>query len=44
MKVLSKLFRMEFERPLRQQLTDVVLPPAREFRRGFVSDVEAAGD
>jgi len=43
-KLLSKLFRMEFERLLREQLTDVVLPPAREFRREFVSDVEAVGD
>ena len=43
-KLLSKLFRTEFERLLREQLTDVVLPPAREFRREFVSDVEAVGD
>ena len=43
-KLLSKLFRMEFERRLRQQLPDVVLPAAREFRREFVSDVEAVGD
>ncbi len=31
-------------RLLREQLTDVLLPPAREFRREFVSDVEAVGD
>ncbi len=43
-KLLSKLFRMEFERLLREQLTDVVLPAAGEFRREFVSDVEAVGD
>jgi hypothetical protein len=43
-KLLSKLFRMEFERRLREQLTDVVLPPPREFRREFVSDVEAVGN
>ena len=43
-KLLSILFRTEFERLLREQLTDVVLPPAREFRREFVSDVEAVGD
>ena len=43
-KRLSKLFRMEFERLLRKQLTDVVLPAAGEFRREFVSDVEAVGD
>jgi hypothetical protein len=43
-KLLSKLFRTEFERLLREQLTDVVMPPAREFRREFVSDVEAVGD
>jgi hypothetical protein len=43
-KLLSKLFRMEFERRLRQQLMDVELPAAREFRREFVSDAEAVGD
>ena len=43
-KLLSKLFRMEFERRLREQMTNVALPPAREFRREFVSDVEAVGD
>jgi hypothetical protein len=43
-KLLSKLFRTEFERLLREQLRNVVLPPARDFRREFVSDVEAVGD
>jgi DNA-directed RNA polymerase subunit RPC12/RpoP len=43
-KLLSILFRMEFERRLREQLTNVTLPPEREFRREFVSDVEAVGD
>lgn len=43
-KLLSKLFRIEFERLLREQLTDVVLAAAGEFRREFVSDVEAVGD
>lgn len=43
-KLLSQLFRIEFERRLREQLRNVVLPPARDFRREFVSEVEAVGD
>lgn len=43
-KLLSTLFRMEFERLLRQQLLTVSLPAAHEFRREFVSDVKAVGD
>jgi DNA-directed RNA polymerase subunit RPC12/RpoP len=43
-KLLSKLFRMEFERLLRQQLAATILPSADDFRREFVSDVEAVGD
>jgi hypothetical protein len=43
-KLLSQLFRIEFERLLREQLRNVLLPPARDFRREFVSDVEAVGD
>ena len=43
-KLLSKLFRMEFERLLRQQILTNALPPASAFRREFVSDVEAVGD
>ncbi len=43
-KLLSKLFRMEFERLLRKQLVETTLPSAADFRREFVSDVEAVGD
>ncbi len=43
-KLLSKLFRIEFERLPRAQLSASVLPPARAFRREFVCDVQAVGD
>jgi hypothetical protein len=43
-KVLSQLFRAEFERLLRAQLPAEVLPPAAEFRREFVCDVQAVGN
>lgn len=43
-KLLSKLFRMEFERRLREQLSATDFPSAEDFRREFVSDVEAVGD
>ena len=43
-KVLSKLFRAEFERLLRAQLPADTLPPAREFRREFVCDVQSVGN
>ncbi len=43
-KVLSKLFRTEFERLLLEQLPAAGLLPAADFRREFVSDVEAVGD
>lgn len=43
-KLLSKLFRTEFERLLRAKLHESRLPAAAEFRREFVSDVGAVGD
>jgi hypothetical protein len=43
-KLLSKLFRIEFERLLRTKLPASALPNAVDFRREFVSDVEAVGD
>ena len=43
-KVLSKLFRAEFERLLRTRLDADTLPPASEFRREFVCDVQAVGN
>ena len=43
-KMLSQLFRIEFERLLRKELPASVIPGARDFRREFVSDVEAVGD
>jgi hypothetical protein len=43
-KLLSTLFRKEFERLLRLKLAADRLPKARDFRREFVSDVEAVGD
>ncbi|MBC8290067.1 MAG: transposase [Planctomycetes bacterium] len=43
-KLLSKLFRTEFERLLRAKLCESRLPDAKDFRREFVTDVEAVGD
>lgn len=43
-KMLSKLFRIEFEQLLSEKLAETVLPSAKDFRREFVSDVEAVGD
>lgn len=43
-KLLSKLFRMEFERILTEQCERAELPPAADLRRQFVCDVEAVGD
>jgi len=44
-KLLSKLFRMEFERLLRAKLeAAAAFPAAGDFRREFVSDVEDVGD
>ena len=43
-KLLSKLFRMEFERLLRRELPKSLLPGAADLRREFVSHVEPVGD
>ncbi len=43
-KLLSQLFRMEFERLVKEQIDAESLPPAEDFRREFVSDVESVGD
>ena len=43
-KLLSKLFRMEFERLLIEQMESDSLPSAADFRREFVCDVESVGD
>lgn len=43
-RLLSQLFRMEFERLLRAKLAAMVLPAAEDFRREFVSDAEPVGD
>ena len=41
---LSKLFRMEFERLVNEQISADSRPPAEDFRREFVCDVESVGD
>lgn len=43
-KLLSVLFRIEFERLLREQIDPSLVPAAAEFRRKFVSDSKAVGD
>lgn len=43
-RLLSKLFRMEFERLVRREIRVESLPPAADFRREFVCDVESVGD
>ena len=43
-KLLSKLFRSEFERRQRGQIAAHKLPKAIDFRREFICDVEAVGD
>jgi hypothetical protein len=43
-KLLSKLFRMEFERLIREQIRSESLPAAEDFRREFVCDVQSVGD
>ncbi len=43
-KLLSKLFRMEFERLIREQIRSESLPAAEDFRREFVCDVQSVRD